>query len=103
MKLAFIIIPFKVNRVPMTGLIAKTINAFFKEFDGCTHYKVQGVWKDHELRKQSIECVKIEVAVPTDKHDVFITMAKEVAVSINVEELMIQHPDGTIMFLKGAK
>ena len=55
-----------------------------------------------ELRKQSIECVKIEVAVPTDKHDVFITMAKDVAVSINVEELMIQHPDGTIMFLKGA-
>mgnify|MGYP001224474612 FL=1 len=103
MKLAFIIIPLEVNKVPMTGLIAKTINAFFKEFDGCTHYRVQGVWKDHVFRKVSIECEKIEVAVPSDEHDVFIMMAKDVAVEAGVEEIMVQAPDGEILFIPGVK
>jgi len=103
MKLAFIIIPLEVNKVPMTGLIAKTIDKLYIEFGGCTHYRVQGVWKGTDTYKNSLECQKIEVAVPSDEHDVFIMMAKDVAVEAGVKEIMVQAPDGEILFIPGAK
>ena len=74
MKLAFIIIPHETKLGSMKNLLSKTI-----------------------------ECQKIEVAVPSDEHDVFIMMAKDVAVEAGVEEIMVQAPDGEILFIPGVK
>jgi len=102
MKLAFVIIPHFVKGISTRQLIKNIIGIFFKEFGGCTHYKVHGVWNDKEVSEEPIECEKIEVAVRDYRTNKFLEIAETCAMVAGVEELMIQHPDGTIMFLKGA-
>jgi len=103
MKLAFIIIPHETKLGSMKNLLSNTIDKFYIEFGGCTHYPVTGIWKGHTGYMKGLPCEKIEVAVPSDEHDVFIMMAKDVAVEAGVEEIMVQAPDGEILFIPGVK
>ena len=100
MKLAFIIIPLDGPNKSLTYLINRTVNDFTEEFGGSTFYEVYGQWKGDG---KQIKATKIEVAVPSDEHDVFIMMAKDVAVEAGVEEIMVQAPDGEILFIPGVK
>jgi hypothetical protein len=104
MKLSYIIIPhegptgIKPWVRQLTYLINRTIDRFYVEFGGCTHYPVTGICEGHT---KGLSCEKIEVAVPSDEHDVFIMMAKDVAVEAGVKEIMVQAPDGQILFIPG--
>ena len=100
MKLAFVIIPIDSPHESLLYLINRTINAFMTDFGGCTFYEVYGQWKGDG---KQIKSTKIEVAVKDHQANKFIEIAENVANVAGVEELMIQHPDGTIMFLRGAK
>jgi len=98
MKLAFIIIPHETKLGSMKKLLSNTIDKFYVEFGGCTHYPVTGIWKGH---LDGLPCEKIEVAIP-DEDDLFVSIAKDVAIKAGVEEIMIQLPGGDIQFIKGA-
>ncbi len=100
MKLSYIIIPHETKLGSTKQLLRKTIDDFYVEFGGCTHYSVTGICEGHT---KGLPCEKIEVAVPSDEHDVFIMMAKDVAVEAGVKEIMVQAPDGQILFIPGVK
>ena len=98
MKLSYIIIPHKTKLGSTEKLLSKTIDDFYVEFGGCTHYPVTGICEGHT---GGLPCEKIEVAVPSDEHDVFIMMAKDVAVKAGVKEIMVQDYEGDIHFIPG--
>ena len=98
MKLAFIIIPHETKLGNMTVLLKKTIKMFYNEFNGCSHYPIQGIWKGH---LDGLLCEKIEVAMNLVDGQKFVNIANDVAVRAGVEKLMIQHPNGNILFING--
>ncbi len=98
MKLSFIIIPLDSPNKSLTYLINSAVNDFTKEFGGSTFYEVYGQWKGDG---KQIKATKIEVAVPSDEHDVFIMMAKDIAVEAGVKEIMVQDYEGDIHFIPG--
>ena len=98
MKLAFIIIPHETKMGSTKALIKKYLDEFYVWFGGCTHYPVTGICKGHT---EGLPCEKIEVAVASEEHDLFIKIAKEIATKAKVEEIMVQHPNGQILFIPG--
>tara|TARA_Y100001972_G_scaffold29146_1_gene35925 strand:+ start:281 stop:589 length:309 start_codon:yes stop_codon:yes gene_type:complete len=98
MKLSYIIIPHETKLGSTEKLLRKTLDEFYIEFGGCTHYPVTGICKGHTL---GLPCEKIEVAVQPDEHDVFIMMAKDVADEAGVKEIMVQDYEGDIHFIPG--
>jgi len=101
MKLAFIIIPHETKMGSTKALLKKYLDEFYVWFGGCTHYPVNGICKGH---RKGLSCEKIEVAVSSksEEHDLFISIAKEIATEAKVEEIMVQHPNGEILFIEGA-
>ena len=101
MKLAFIIIPHETKMGSTKALLNNTINIFCKLWGGCTHYPVSGICDGHT---DGLSCEKIEVALSSNphEHELFINMAEEIATEAKVKELMVQHPNGEILFLEGA-
>tara|TARA_R100001460_G_scaffold70483_1_gene111133 strand:+ start:63 stop:365 length:303 start_codon:yes stop_codon:yes gene_type:complete len=100
MKLAFIIIPHETKLGSTELLLRETIDKFYIEFGGCTHYQVTGVCEGHT---KGLACEKIEVAIEEKQLLKFIEIAMGVAKSLPVKEIMMQHTDGRILFLEGAK
>tara|TARA_Y100001951_G_C11076855_1_gene149167 strand:- start:56 stop:367 length:312 start_codon:yes stop_codon:yes gene_type:complete len=102
MKLAFIIIPHETKLGSTEILLRNTIDRFYIEFGGCTHYPVTGICEGHST---GLSCEKIEVALEDNQSNPpikFLEIAHDVAKNLQVDQIMIQHPDGRIMFLKGA-
>tara|TARA_R110000782_G_scaffold51021_2_gene110241 strand:- start:85 stop:387 length:303 start_codon:yes stop_codon:yes gene_type:complete len=99
MKLAFIIIPHETKLGSMKKLLSNTIDKFYIEFGGCTHYPVTGIWKGH---LDGLPCEKIEIAIEDADTFKFLNYALNVANKAGVSEIMIQRPGGEIEFIKGA-
>ena len=101
MRLSYIIIPHETKLGSTEKLLRKYLDEFYVWFGGCTHYPVTGICKDPT---KGLPCEKVEVAVASDtqEHDLFMSMAKEIAVQAGVKELMVQHPNGEILFIEGA-
>ena len=99
MKLAFIIIPHETKLGSTKKLLSDTIYKFYIAFGGCTHYPVTGICKGHTT---GLPCEKIEVALEDKQSLRFLEIADNVAKKLQVEEIMVQHPDGRILLFKGA-
>ena len=99
MKLAFIIIPHETKLGSMKNLLSKTIEAFYMQFGGCTHYPVTGIWKGH---LDGLPCEKIEVALEDNQESEFTDICTDVAMKCGSLYVMVQYPGGDIQFIKGA-
>lgn len=99
MKLAFIIIPHDHKGESGIDVISKTVNQFRLDYGGCTHYQVDGIWKDNAY-DNPIKCQKIEVALNDNDTFHFLDWAMYALSLTNVEELMVQTPCGNIEFIR---